>query len=172
MNHTELNSNMFLHFHTNLVILNHCDVSQMILSAGVQLETCHTIKVYLFTHLWKSPPMLIYATIYQLNCTTSLNSQFLCAELIWGNIEICLHFIVFLDTKEVKEGCRGTGKLMRWSPFYWHGLTLISAWISNHMPNKSRDEITYPFANFNGATVEVWEWLSNFTPYFVMDMST
>ena len=25
------------------------------------------------------------------------------------------------------------------------------------------DEITYPFANFNGCTVEVWEWTSNFT---------
>ena len=24
------------------------------------------------------------------------------------------------------------------------------------------DEITYPFPNFNGATVEGWEWISNF----------
>ena len=28
------------------------------------------------------------------------------------------------------------------------------------------DEITYPFLNFNGATVEVYEWISNFLPYF------
>ena len=27
--------------------------------------------------------------------------------------------------------------------------------ISNHMPGKVWDEITYPFLNFNGATVEV-----------------
>ena len=27
-------------------------------------------------------------------------------------------------------------------------------------------EITYPFPNFNGTTVEVWEWISNFIPYF------
>ena len=40
-------------------------------------------------------------------------------------------------------------------PFYLHGLTLIPAWISNHMPSKVWDEITYPFLNFNGATVEV-----------------
>ena len=40
-------------------------------------------------------------------------------------------------------------------PFYLHGLTLIPAWISNHMPVKVWDEITYPFLNFNGATVEV-----------------
>ena len=35
-----------------------------------------------------------------------------------------------------------------------HGLTLIPAWISNHMPSKVWDEITYPFLNFNGVTVE------------------
>ena len=38
--------------------------------------------------------------------------------------------------------------------FYWHGLTLITACISNHMPGKMWDEITYPFLNFNGFTVE------------------
>ena len=24
------------------------------------------------------------------------------------------------------------------------------------------DEVTYPFPNFNGAAIEVWEWISNF----------
>ena len=38
---------------------------------------------------------------------------------------------------------------------YKHGLTLITAWISNHMPSNMWDEITYPFLNFNGCTVEV-----------------
>ena len=37
-----------------------------------------------------------------------------------------------------------------------HGLTYIPAWISNHIPSKMWDENTYPFPNFNGATVEVW----------------
>ena len=40
-------------------------------------------------------------------------------------------------------------------PFYLHGLTLIPAWISNHTHYNVWDEITYPFLNFNGATVEV-----------------
>ena len=40
-------------------------------------------------------------------------------------------------------------------PFYLHGLTLIPAWISNYIHYNMRDEITYPFLNFNGATVEV-----------------
>ena len=34
-------------------------------------------------------------------------------------------------------------------------LTLIPAWISNYIHYKMWDEITYPFLNFNGATVEV-----------------
>ena len=33
-------------------------------------------------------------------------------------------------------------------PFYWHGLTLIPAWISNHIQCKMGDDITYPFSNF------------------------
>ena len=40
-------------------------------------------------------------------------------------------------------------------PFYQHGLTLIPAWISNYIHYNVWDEITYPFLNFNGATVEV-----------------
>ena len=36
-------------------------------------------------------------------------------------------------------------------------------WISNHVPIKQWDEVTYPFPNFNGCTVKVWEWISNFT---------
>ena len=34
-------------------------------------------------------------------------------------------------------------------------IVLMSAWINNYMPNKVWDEITYPFLNFNGCTVEV-----------------
>ena len=50
-------------------------------------------------------------------------------------------------------------------PLYWHGLTLIPAWISNYIHYEVQDEITYPFPNFNGAVVEVWEWISNFIPH-------
>ena len=33
-------------------------------------------------------------------------------------------------------------------------------------------EFTYPFPNFNGCTVEVWEWISNFIPHYIMDVIT
>ena len=32
------------------------------------------------------------------------------------------------------------------------------------------DEITYPFPNLNGATVEVWEWKRNFIPRSIMNV--
>ena len=49
------------------------------------------------------------------------------------------------------------------SPFYWHGLTLIPAWICNHIHYKLWDEIAYPFLNFYGSTVKIKKWMSNFT---------
>ena len=33
-------------------------------------------------------------------------------------------------------------------------------------------EIFYPFPNFNGATFEVWEWISTFIPQFIVDVIT
>ena len=55
---------------------------------------------------------------------------------------------------------------------YSHGFTLIPTWISNHIPSKVLDEITYLFPNFVGATVEDWEWICNFIPNFIMDLIT
>ena len=40
------------------------------------------------------------------------------------------------------------------------------------MSCKVWDEITYLFPNFNGGTVEVWEWISNSIPHITMDVIT
>ena len=40
------------------------------------------------------------------------------------------------------------------------------------MPSKRWDEITYPFPNFNGPIVEVWEWISSFIALSIMDVIT
>ena len=42
----------------------------------------------------------------------------------------------------------------------------LTTWISNHIHYKVWNWITYPFPNFNGATVDVWWWINNFTPHF------
>ena len=45
---------------------------------------------------------------------------------------------------------------------------IVDPWVNfiymyNYMHSKMRNEIAYPFQNFNGYTVEIWEWISNFT---------
>ena len=56
------------------------------------------------------------------------------------------------------------------APFTDIVLTWIPAWISNPKPGNMWDDITSTntFPNFNECTVEVWEWISNFIPHFVM----
>ena len=39
--------------------------------------------------------------------------------------------------------------------------TLTPAWMDDYSHYHAWDEITYPFPNFNGCTVEIWEWISN-----------
>ena len=48
-------------------------------------------------------------------------------------------------------------------------LTLIQAWINNHMPSTVWDEITYPFLNFNGRVVDVWERKGYFISISIID---
>ena len=45
----------------------------------------------------------------------------------------------------------------------------FNAWTDNHIPSKVLDEITYPFPNVNGWTIQIWEWVSNVVPHFIMD---
>ena len=38
----------------------------------------------------------------------------------------------------------------------------------DHMASKLWNEITYPFSNFSGCTIDIWEWKSNFIPHFTL----
>ena len=49
-----------------------------------------------------------------------------------------------------------------------HQGPFLLTWISNYIHCNVWGEITYPFPNFNGSTVEVWEWMSNFIPRHVI----
>ena len=44
-------------------------------------------------------------------------------------------------------------------------VTLIPTSISNCTLYKVWDQITYSLPNFNGCSVDVWEWISNFIPH-------
>ena len=55
---------------------------------------------------------------------------------------------------------------------FTRGLTLIPVWISNHMLKNGWNGISYPFPNFSGSAIEVWESISNFIPHIIMDVIT
>ena len=38
--------------------------------------------------------------------------------------------------------------------------------VSNYIHDKVRDEATYPFPKFNGATINVYQGMNNFIPHF------
>ena len=50
---------------------------------------------------------------------------------------------------------------------YWHGFTLIPAWISNYNDYELYSKITYRFPNVSGTAVEVWGKIRNLMPHFI-----
>ena len=69
----------------------------------------------------------------------------------------------------VDDLTNSTACIYRWPVV--HLLALISIWICNHMRNKVWDEITYPLSNFKSAAVDVYGWISNYIPHFIIDMA-
>ena len=47
----------------------------------------------------------------------------------------------------------------------------VLAWISDYITHFV-GEITYPFQNVIGSTVEVSEWVRNYIPHFIVDVMT
>ena len=72
-------------------------------------------------------------------------------------------FLLLLSGNRVKQHV--------WKYMHMFGLTSIPAYVSNCIRYKVWDETTYPFPNFNGTTVEIWEWIDNSIPcdYFFME---
>ena len=115
----------------------------------------------IFSKIWFKPRRFSYNKMNLKMSSEKL--QPLCLGL--NDIMVCAHH--FSDHRGQPDATSALSH--QWS-LYWHGLTLIPAWISNHMLSKVWDEITYPYPNFNGRTVEVWEWISNFITHYIMDV--
>ena len=94
---------------------------------------------------------------YVLKCTQVSHCELIHNDSKRDFIYLCILFGATMRT----HSCVNITDHWFHAPFF-----LISAWISNHMHDKVWDEITSPFPNFNGVTVEVWEWRSNFVPHF------
>ena len=99
----------------------------------------------------------IYRYIYQCVRHFSISDTSRCRLREYLAIAYCINFCVF--------GWYKSNETI-WASFYWHGLTLTRAGISNYIHYKVWGEITNPFLHFDGSTVEVWEWISNFIPHF------
>ena len=69
-------------------------------------------------------------------------------SLIWSSLNPCtiIKPILFIGSCVMKS----SGFIAQiWSPFYWHGLTLIPAWISTHMLSKVQLKFFIHSQNFN-----------------------
>ena len=91
-------------------------------------------------------------------------------NLMWRTYHLMNWWNGFMDGDQY-YACRSTTDVTR-IIFYKHRLTLITAWKLNRMFSKVWDEITYPFSNFDGGTVDVWTWISNFIAHFMMNVTT
>ena len=109
---------------------------------------------------------------YYLTCTTQESDKpALCNIWLLISVGVCTDSGYSVCVREETDT-----RIRHWyelgRSFYLHGLTFIPSWMSNHMPSKLWNEITYPFPNFPFHSVEVWEWISKFIPNFIMGVIT
>ena len=99
-----------------------------------------------------------------------------CEELVWGpvNKSLCYHGIMacskhYSSCPRTKRHKPSTGTFLTAKlDIYFSKVLFPLTWTYL----KVKVEITYIFPNFNRATVEVWEWISNFTRHFITDVIT
>ena len=103
----------------------------------------------------------------------SAQSKTRLATRIKGISSMHLHWMV-LSLAYIKLPCTNCECRFfnHWGPFYQHGLIIFPAWISNGMPCKGWDDVSDPFPSFKGCTVEVWKWIRNCIPHFIMSRDT
>ena len=90
------------------------------------------------------------------------------SRLLWPQ-HVCLYWI-HVDDILPRGNCNNdstdTTWFKAWSLIYQYGLILIPVWIRNYIHYKMSEKNTHPLLNFNGETVEVWEWISNCIIFF------
>ena len=86
-----------------------------------------------------------------------MNHRLSCPIWYWSLLtqKRCLQFLLYHEGNNCTS--RQTRRHIHFSPVppFTNMVSLIPAWISNCIHYQARDEITYPFLNLNGATVEV-----------------
>ena len=128
------------------------------------------LTLYCLTNLWSSLS-LVKQTVTWFNILQLCNSHKLndCLKI---TVKLAL---IYEFTKEISTCSISSWILTHWPLLVPYGapFTNILAWISNYMPGNVWDEINYPFPNFNGCTIDVWEWISNLShSLYIMDAIT
>ena len=79
----------------------------------------------------------------------------------WAVVSLLLHTYV------TYESLQSVGHFVPAS-MCWGMWEAMTNHITSQMYSKVWDEISYPFPNFNGTTIEDREWKSNFIPHFTV----
>ena len=111
------------------------------------------MMVSLLTHICVTRPQWVNETILTETASTIMKLPEFC--LIFWQISNCLR---------IYEIAWVLSEFAEKSHFAW-----IFAELGENC-NKVWDKITYPITNFNGFTVEIWEWVSNFISHLIMDV--
>ena len=118
------------------------------------------------------PSVCNYRYLEKHEVACSIHQAFLCSDKNGGSVSGTLQGELYAKNFEILPKIES-----RWSLISLYGPILltwinfnISEWISNHIHNKAWDEMDYPFPNFNGTTVEVWELISDFIALWWMQL--
>ena len=84
----------------------------------------------------------------------------------WKSWHIAVAFVKSPNIKPISCCCL-TNVCIR-GPLCLHALTLILAGINNYIHYIVWHKITYWLPNFNGVTAEVWRWMGNLIPHFIV----
>ena len=133
----------------------------LVMQHGVTNLDQHSLPESVLSHCHLDLSGIIYKVIPVFRHKLQFKKQIFLQENVPENVIHKLSAILFRPHWIISLG----PLLLTW-------INSITAWISNHMLSKVGDEITCPFPNYNGFTVEVWEWISKFTSHFIMDVIT
>ena len=78
-----------------------------------------------------------------------------CPASLWMSLTFLIRWFSYLARAQIFKHRLQLHTTHISGPFYEHGWTLIAPWINHYIHFNVWDAITYPFLNFNGATVEV-----------------
>ena len=142
--HLKMSSAKWRPFCLGLNVLTHCPLYRKVTWPSLwnwvfeHFGECHRISL-----IWSQPLFKVWLG--------AVRQQ----AIAWTNVDLVLYDELTYWGPDKISNLKSVWIHSSSAPFYKHGLTLIPVWKSNHVQYKLWDEMTYPFQNFNGCTVEV-----------------